>query len=588
MGIIQTIKKVNFLLDRKMKLKLLLIFLAILIGAFFELVGIAIVLPIVELAMNDVNVESNIFARAISIIFGVTDKDIILIILIFITVIIYIVKAVYLVALSAIQYKFSMNIKRTISVRLLESCLAHPYEFFLNSNTADLLRTITSDTNDFYQVVINVLMIVTNGFTAIAVCIYLLITNVVITLVIALALLFCAGVIFLVLNKKYRKYGVINHDYIAILNKALLQALNGVKEIKIIGNEKHFISKYNDNFKKQAGYNTKFQVYSSIPKQMIEVVCIAGILLYMAYNIMFTGNYSRLMTQIAVFCVGAYKLLPSVNAIMAYTSTVLFNKASIDCIYDNIVEANKYLSTHTVNNADNVTKKKIDFNDVFSGNDLTFKYRNSDKYILKDVDIRISKGESVGFIGVSGGGKTTLADIMIGLLIPEKGKVTIDGIDINEYKGNIGGLIGYIPQQIYLTDDSIKNNVAFGIDEKEIDENKVWQALKKAKLDDFVASLPGGVDTEVGERGTRLSGGQRQRIGIARALYRDPDILVLDEATSALDNETEKEVMNAINGLKGSKTIIMIAHRLSTIKNCDTVYEVKNGVVVKRNPTDIV
>lgn len=588
MGIIQTIKKVNFLLDRKMKLKLLLIFLAILIGAFFELVGIAIVLPIVELAMNDVNVESNIFARAISIIFGVTDKDIILIILIFITVIIYIVKAVYLVALSAIQYKFSMNIKRTISVRLLESCLAHPYEFFLNSNTADLLRTITSDTNDFYQVVINVLMIATNGFTAIAVCIYLLITNVVITLVIALALLFCAGVIFLVLNKKYRKYGVINHDYIAILNKALLQALNGVKEIKIIGNEKHFISKYNDNFKKQAGYNTKFQVYSSIPKQMIEVVCIAGILLYMAYNIMFTGNYSRLMTQIAVFCVGAYKLLPSVNAIMAYTSTVLFNKASIDCIYDNIVEANKYLSTHTVNNADNVTKKKIDFNDVFSGNDLTFKYRNSDKYILKDVDIRISKGESVGFIGVSGGGKTTLADIMIGLLIPEKGKVTIDGIDINEYKGNIGGLIGYIPQQIYLTDDSIKNNVAFGIDEKEIDENKVWQALKKAKLDDFVASLPGGVDTEVGERGTRLSGGQRQRIGIARALYRDPDILVLDEATSALDNETEKEVMNAINGLKGSKTIIMIAHRLSTIKNCDTVYEVKNGVVVKRNPTDIV
>lgn len=587
MGIVQTIKKVGFLLDRKTKLKLILIFLAILIGAIFELVGIAIVLPIVELAMSDGNIESNIFSRTVSNILGVTDKETILIILISMTVIIYIVKAVYLVALSAIQYYFSMSLKRTISVRLLESCLAHPYEFFLNSNTAELLRMITSDTNDFYQVVINVLMIATNGFTAIAICIYLLITNVVITLIIASALLICAVVIFLVLNKKYRKYGAINHDYTAILNKALLQTLNGVKEIKIIGNERYFISKYNDNYKKQAGYNTKFQVYSSLPKQMIEVVCISGILLYMAYNILFSGDYYRLMTQIAVFCIGAYKLLPSVNSIMAYSSTVLYNKASVDCIYDNIVEANKFLSTHTISHKDDSIKKKIDFDKSVNGNNLTFKYRNSDKYVLKDVNINIHKGESVGLMGVSGGGKTTLADILIGLLLPEKGKVTIDGIDINEYQGNIGGLIGYIPQQIYLTDDSIKNNVAFGIDEDQIDLNKVWQALKKAKLDGFVASLPKGVDTEVGERGTRLSGGQRQRIGIARALYRDPDILVLDEATSALDNETEKEVMSAINGLRGNKTIIMIAHRLSTIKNCDTIYEVKNGAVIERNPTEI-
>lgn len=587
MGIIQTIKKVNFLLDNKTKFKLIFIFFAILIGAFFELVGVAIVLPIVELAMNDGSIDSNIFARTVSAVFGVTNKEQILIILILMTVIIYIVKAVYLVALSAIQYKFSMNLKRTISVKLLESCLAHPYEFFLNSNTADLLRTISTDTNDFYQVVINVLMIATNCFTAMAICSYLLITNVEITLIITFALVLCAGVIFLVLNKKYRKYGVINHDYTAILNKAILQTLNGVKEIKIIGNERYFISKYDDSFKKQTGYNTKFQVYSSIPKQLIEVVCVSGILLYMAYEILFTRDYSRIMTQIAVFCVGAYKLLPSVNAIMAYTSTVLFNKASVDCIYDNIIEANEFLSTHSISNKDNSTGQKIIFNNAFTGSELTFKYRNSDKYVLKDVDITIHKGESVGFIGVSGGGKTTLADILIGLLIPEKGEVSIDGVAINEYQGNIGGLIGYIPQQIYLTDDSIMNNVAFGVDEKQIDDNKVWQALKKAKLDDFVASLPKGIETEVGERGTRLSGGQRQRIGIARALYRNPDILVLDEATSALDNETEKEVMSAINGLKGSKTIIMIAHRLSTIKNCDTVYEVKNGAVVKRNVEDI-
>lgn len=586
MNIFSMIKKINSLLEGKTKIQLVGIFILTVIGSFVELIGVAIVMPIIELAMGESNIESNIFAKTISRIFGVYDKENILLTLIIVTIIIYIVKALYMVGLTAVQFYFSMKIKGDISVRLLKSFLSHPYEFFLSSKSGELIRTVVTDTNEFYEVISNILMIASSGITAIAIAAYLVVTNVVIAVFIVVLLSLCAILVFLVLNKRYRKYGAINHDYNAVINKAVLQTFNGIKEIKIIGNENYFVNVYSNTFKKQAKTNSKFKVFSVLPKQLTEVVCISGILLYMAYSIISSSDYVRLVSQIAVFCVGAYKLLPSVNAIIAYVGTVLYNQASVDCIYNSITDANKYLKEHTFVKADSKTEKIV-FNHNLIGEKLKFKYKNSEKYVLHDVNINISKGESVGFIGASGGGKTTLADILIGLLLPETGKITIDGVDINEYQGNIGDLIGYIPQQIYLTDDSIKNNVAFGIEETDIDDDKVWAALEKAQLDDFVKSLPKGIDTEVGERGTRLSGGQRQRIGIARALYRDPDILVLDEATSALDNETEKEVMSAINGLKGSKTILMIAHRLSTIKNCDTVYEVKQGEIIKRSHEDL-
>ena len=430
--------------------------------------------------------------------------------------------------------------------------------------------------------ILNVLMITSNGITAFAIGIYLMITNIGIALFIICLLILCAGLIFLFLNKKYRQYGELNHEYAAIINKALLQVFNGVKEIKIIGNEKYFIDVYSDNYKKQAKFNTKFQIFNSLPKQLTEVVCISGILLYMAYSIIFSGNYARLISQIAVFCVGAYKLLPSINAIIAYSSTVLYNKAAIDCIYEDINRAEEYKKS-LPSKQYYYEGRELNLNDKIEAKDIVFKYQNSSKLVINKANIVIRKGESVGLMGTSGGGKTTLVDIIIGLLEPKQGSICIDGVDIRQYRGNLGKLIGYIPQNIYLTDDTIRRNIAFGIDDKDIEDEKVWTAIDNAKLREFIETLPDNIYTEVGERGTRLSGGQRQRIGIARALYRNPDILVLDEATSALDTETETEVMKAVNGLKGDKTIIMIAHRISTIKNCDTVYEMKKGKLYKKD-----
>lgn len=586
MSVINILVRINQILNTKTKIQALGIFIISFLGTCFELVGVAIVLPIIELALGNTGIDANVFARTISKLFGVNDKPTVLILLIFSTIAIYIFKALYMVMQSAAQQWFSMKVKRDLAIKLLDSYLSSPYEFFLNTNSAELLRTITQDTEQFYQVINNLLMIISNAITATAIGIYLFTTNIKIALFIICLLSICMFFIFFILNKKFRKYGEINHKYLAIINKALLQIFNGIKEVKILGNENYFIKIYRESYRKQAKNNIKYQILNCLPKQLIETVCISGVLLYMAYCIMFSGDYIKLFSQIAVFCVGAYKMLPSVNGIVAYTNNMLYYKASVDCIYNDIKRAGEGRGDITAKPV--LIGADLILNECIKADNIVFGYRNSTAPVINDISIRIDKGESVGLVGSSGGGKTTLADILIGLLEPGSGSVYIDDVNIDDYKGNLGSLIGYIPQSIYLTDDTIRNNIAFGIEEKEIDDKQVWKAIDDAQLRIFIESLPKGIYTEVGERGTRLSGGQRQRIGIARALYRNPDILVLDEATSALDNETEEEIMKAINGLKGNKTIIMIAHRLSTIKNCDRIYEVKDGKVIPRSYSELI
>jgi ABC-type multidrug transport system fused ATPase/permease subunit len=263
-------------------------------------------------------------------------------------------------------------------------------------------------------------------------------------------------------------------------------------------------------------------------------------------------------------------------------NTIIFGKAAVDLVYNDIKEIEE-LEKKNAKLREEAGKNgsEVVFEDSIKAEGVSFRYEEATTDVFSGVNLEIKKGHSTAFIGPSGGGKTTMVDILLGLLDPTEGKVTVDGRNIKDTKSYWYKHLGYIPQNIYLTDDTIRKNVAFGIDEKEIDDKKVWQALEEAQLDDFVKGLPDGLDTKVGERGSRISGGQRQRIGIARALYRNPEVLVFDEATSALDTETEKEVMKAVDSLHGSKTIIMIAHRLSTIENCDEVYRIEGGKVEK-------
>ena len=325
--------------------------------------------------------------------------------------------------------------------------------------------------------------------------------------------------------------------------------------------------------------------FSPIPKYIIETVCISGLLIAIIIKLYFgqRDDTAFFITQLTAFAVASIRLLPSVGKINAYVNNILYCKPSLDLIYNDFRE----IEGHEFDSISDEEREEFSFEESIKIKDITYRYPNTDKDVLHNVSLVVPKGKTVAFIGSSGAGKTTLADIVLGLLQPQQGEVLVDNWSIYAHMSAWHKKMGYIPQTIYLSDDNIRNNIAFGIEEEKIDDKAVEQAIKKAQLYDFVQSLPDKLNTFVGDRGIRLSGGQRQRIGIARALYHDPDVLVLDEATSALDNETEQAVMEAIESLQGLKTMIIIAHRLTTIRNADLIYEVENGKVSLREKEEV-
>jgi ABC-type multidrug transport system fused ATPase/permease subunit len=322
-----------------------------------------------------------------------------------------------------------------------------------------------------------------------------------------------------------------------------------------------------------------------IPRPIMESVCICGLLGAFAIKMQFSGaQMSSFVSTMAVFVVAAVRMLPSFNRITGNIGSMMFDKPAIDSVYHDLVEIEELMDKRKLTEE---ADAKIVLNDRLKVDGISFHYPESEEWVLNHANLVIEKNQSVAIIGASGAGKTTMVDIILGLLEPQEGKITVDGIDIWTHMESWHQSIGYIPQSIYLMDDTIRANIAFGVPESDINDDAIAEALVEAQLDQFVASLPEGLDTVIGDRGVKLSGGQRQRIGIARALYRNPEVLILDEATSALDNETEREVMAAIDGLHGQRTMIVIAHRLTTIRNCDAIYEVANGVITRKTYQEV-
>lgn len=568
------IKKLNYIFSTKDKIKIVLLTIIILIGSMLELLAISLFSPFIDgIVDQNAMMESTIMVYIYHF-FSFKKYEYFLALLAVSIIAVYITKNVYIIIEKNTIYKFAYRIQRTISTKLLKSYMEEPYTFHLNKNIAVLQRSMQEDTDQFAKAILHFMEMAAEACVCIVLGVYLFIVSKSITVVIVGLLLVCLG-IFSYINKKYsRKWGEQGQEYKAKIYQWMNQSLSGIKDIKILDRSETFIKNYDNYMKKYVRVLRLNRLIGIMPKYIIEMVCMTGLLSAVLVKMFFgQKELSEFVPQLAIFAVAAFRLLPSVGRINEHLSAVIFATPSIDLIYHDLKEIEDLHVEEIVKDEYWHFKKEIEVKRV------TYAYPEGEGNVIENACFHIRKGETVAFVGSSGAGKSTIVDILLGLLPPQQGKILVDGMDVYKNLRTWQKEIGYIPQTIYLSDDSIRNNVAFGIEEENIDEQAVIAALKQAQLYDFVDTLPEGLDTCVGDRGIRLSGGQRQRIGIARALYHKPEILVLDEATSALDNDTEAAVMEAIDSLKGQKTIIIIAHRLTTIKNADTVYEVKDGKV---------
>ena len=579
------IQKFRYIFSRADKFKLVGLVVLMIIGSVLELLAVAVFNPFIEVMMQTSSIADDSFLQFFFQHTNIDSVEGYLIALSFIIAVIYVIKNVYLTFEQNAILSFSYRTRMNLATRLLTTYMNEPYTFHLSKNIAEMQRCLQTDTSQFMSLINSCLQLAVEFVTCLALGVYLFHTSHSITVLIGLLLGLCVFIFFIISKKVSSKLGRQNEFYNAKLFQWINQSLGGIKEVKILQREKYFIDSYRTNYKKVIWGARVNELLAAVPKYIVETVAIVGLVLAIIVKLLFGhGALETFVPQMAVFAVAAFRLLPSVGKINAYVNNVMYTKASLDMIYQDLceIEKNKPIEVEWEGKTENWKFMK----GVFAEH-ITYHYPDSDTEVLHDITLKIPKGKTVALIGPSGAGKTTLADIILGLLPPVSGVVRMDDKNVYENLRSWRQKLGYIPQSIYLSDDTIRNNVAFGIYEEQIDEDAIWKALEKAQLKEFVQGLEKGLDTYVGDRGVRLSGGQRQRIGIARALYHDPEILVLDEATSALDSSTEQAVMESIESLQGLKTMVIIAHRLTTIKNADLIYEVVEGKVIQRKKEDI-
>ena len=579
------IKKINYVLDRRQKINLCILLVIIFIGAFVELLGVSAVMPLIDVAMKPEMIGEKWYFVLISKYTGFTEPNQMILFLAVLLIVIYILKNAYVIVMYSLQYRFVFNNQQRLSVRMMKSYMQQDYLFHISKNVAEFQRNIINDINGFFTVALNALQFLAEFSVSVVLVIFLLVQDWVSTVAVATLLFLFMGVFTIFFRKVLVKIGEESRQANVQVTKWLFQAFSGIKEIKVANRETFFIANYDRSYKDCARAQLQQSVLTYLPKPVMEIVCICSLMLAMIIKItVLKSDIASFVTTLSVFAVAAFRMLPSFNKITGYISGMMFNKPAIDAVYKDLMEIEQLMVQKT---EEQIDTQKVSLTTAIELKNVSFRYPESDRWILKEANLGIKKNTSVAFIGASGAGKTTAADLILGILQPEEGIITINGTEIKKCMASWHEAIGYIPQTIYLMDDSIRANVAFGIPDSEIDDAAIEKALREAQLDQFVHTLPDGVNTMIGDRGVKLSGGQRQRIGIARALYRNPSVLVLDEATSALDNDTEKEVMEAIDGLHGTRTLIVIAHRLSTIRKCDKIYEVGNGGFIERNKEEV-
>ena len=579
--------KLNYILTPQQKRYSLLLFVMSIFAALFEMLGVSVILPLMQAFVSaDTLAQEPYIAPFVELFHLETSAQIITCVCIGV-VIIYLAKNIYSALYVWVSTKFSNKIMRELSVRILSAYMKQGYSFFVNNNSARLLRGLGADVQSVYTIITQGFSFISKALTILCITVFIIVQTPVMAIYLLCLVAFCFLLTQLIFRKAMQKYGKIAREYAFRSNQASLEAIQGSKEVLVTNRQDYFINEYLHCIMGSNKANIRLSMGSSVPANIIEAVCVAGLMIAVAIQIIYTNNSMELLGQMATIAVAAFRILPSLGAMLSSVNILVYHAPALAAAYDTLYmvkELERGTERYCIRGQED---RKYKFNKEITLLHISFAYPRSKEKVIDDLNMTIKKGTSVAFIGTSGAGKTTLSDIILALLKPDEGEILMDGINIEEIGGEWHRIIGYVPQAIYMTDSTIRRNIAFGIEESQIDDGKVWKALEMAQLKEFVEKLPKGLETQVGECGVQFSGGQRQRIAIARALYGDPDILVLDEATAALDTETETAVMEAIEDLQGYKTLVIVAHRLTTIRKCDVIYEIKDGKAVKKEKDDI-
>ncbi len=572
----ETGRKLRRLFDRREKMRALLLFFAMVLGALLEMAGVGAIPAFVATLTNPDMLRDHPIGSSILGWFGAETDAEITVLAGAVLAVVFVSKAAYLTALAWTTNRLVFGWQVSMAGRLLGHYLRQPYAFHLRRNSSELLHNTNNDAMGVVSgVVLPSLKIGMEVLTLTAIFALLLWVEPVTSLA-ALGILGGTSYVFArVVRTRVIRLGKEERIQREEMIRAVNEGLGGVKMTKVLGRESHFLGRFNEAARAFAEVGMIRSVLADLPRLVLEVVAVLGLLAVAAYFLASGGETETLVPVLALLAVSVARMIPAFNRIVHGLNMTRWGKASLDAVYADLIE-----SGGEEGSSDAVPP----LSEQICLDDVTFTYEGTEAPVLRHIDLEIARGEAVGLVGPTGSGKTTLVDLVLGLLVPTRGRVLVDGEDLTGRETGWRRQVGYIPQDIFLADVSIRENVAFGVRRDDIDDDAVWLALERAQLAEFVRSLPKRLDTAVGERGVRVSGGQRQRIGIARALYDEPEVLVMDEATSALDHETEQVVMAAIERLKGGRTLILIAHRLSTVESCDRVVLIRDGSLVAQGP----
>jgi ABC-type multidrug transport system fused ATPase/permease subunit len=550
------------------------------VGMALETLGIGLVVPAMALITQPDYVERIPVLRSLNVSFGSPGSAGLVVGAMLALAAIFVVKNCFLAFLTWYQTRFAYAVQERLSQQLFQQYLSQPYSFHLQRNSAQLIRNVTGEVDILRgSALIPATMLLSESFVLAGLFILLIVVEPVGALIVIAVLGGAAWVSYRLTRTYVARWGQARQRHEGARIQHLQQGFGGVKDVKLYGRERQFLSLYRTHNEDAARAGRLQFTFMQFPRMWLELLAVTGLAILVLSMVAQGTPLALVLPTLGLFTAAAFRVLPSVNRILTSVQGLRFGVPAINTLH---AELNLAKAVPVV------TTAPLCFDNALELHDVTFAYPGAVKPALQSVTLSVRRGETVGFIGASGSGKSTLVDVVLGLLTPNTGKVCVDGQDIRNDLRSWQDQVGYVPQAIYLTDDTLRRNVAFGLPDELVDEPAVERAIRAAQLDEFVLSLPNGLDTIVGERGVRLSGGQRQRIGIARALYHDPAVLVLDEATSSLDTETERGVMAAVIALHANKTILIVAHRLSTVAHCDRLYRLERGAVAEEGkPTSM-